>query len=340
MSGAGCSLSHTYHAAPWERFWRANVSSLAGHTFIWERGCTALMRDQPLIDEWLSVAAARLEDSSVPWHHRTMSYFDVNDCHGKHIAKEPIEPLVGMLRHPLFHCQKMQKRAGEGRSLLNTPATRQWLEAHHGGSEQRMLFEDFRGAVNTSHLLPAAVPAAFHGARPRAIMFDVGASTYNDGDGGASMSWFVETYRRLGITFERFFAWEKQIHAPQPLFSKMPVEVLDSLSYFNIPIEVEAGARHNPLRTLKAVARPSDFVVLKVDFDADVVEQALVQQILDDSVLTSLVDELYFEHHVYDIALALYKYGPKGEPKGPRLQDSYELFSKLREAGIRAHSWV
>ena len=155
------------------------------------------------------------------------------------------------------------------------------------------------------------------------------------------MSWFMETYRRLGFTFERIFAWEKQRHPPPILFGKpMPQNVLDSLSYYNIPIEIGVGARHNPLRTLRAVARPSDFVVLKVDFDADVIEQQLVEQLLADPSLSSLVDELYFEHHVYDIALALYKYGPKGTPTGPRLKDSYELFSKLREAGIRAHSWI
>ena len=120
----------------------------------------------------------------------------------------------------------------------------------------------------------------------------------------------------------------------------MPEEVLDSLSYYNIPIEPALGARHNPLRTLRAVAHPSDFVVLKVDFDADVIEQAFVEQILHDPQLVGLVDEMYFEHHVYDIALARYKYGPKGVATGPFLRDSYELFSKLREAGIRAHSWV
>ena len=42
----------------------------------------------------------------------------------------------------------------------------------------------------------------------RAFFFDVGASIYNTGAGGASQSWFVETYRRGGVEFDRIFAWE------------------------------------------------------------------------------------------------------------------------------------
>ena len=53
--------------------------------------------------------------------------------------------------------------------------------------------------------------------------------------------------------------------------------------------------------------------------------------------LAALVDELYFEHHLRDIAFSRYRYGPKG---GASLHESHELFSRLREAGMRANGWV
>ena len=47
----------------------------------------------------------------------------------------------------------------------------------------------------------------------------------------------------------------------------MPLEVKGILSYFNVPVDPSPSAEHNPLRTLKALTRPQDFVVLKIDID-------------------------------------------------------------------------
>ena len=44
--------------------------------------------------------------------------------------------------------------------------------------------------------------------RPRALYFDLGASSYLSGMGGSSMNWFVETYERHGIGFDEVHAWE------------------------------------------------------------------------------------------------------------------------------------
>ena len=336
-----CAVAASYHPAPWEQMWRANVSRIADASELWLRGCTVILDESEAIRTWLETAAARRERSDVPWAEAVMSYHAwTNSCTGRVLATVPIEPLVGTLRHPLFHCfrldSSLRKRGARG------------VAAHHATgrvahsdrlSTTRFEREDFGTALNKSYLLPSWADELTPRPR-RAFLFDLGASTYAAGAGGASQQWFVETYARQGIHFERIFAWEATPHQPHRLFQPpMPEAVLDALSYYNVPLSATPGARHNPLRTLRAVARANDFVVLKVDFDTPALERALVEQVLTPEI-SPLVDELYFEHHVHDSPLSRYKYGPKVGPDQDHLHDSYELFSRLREAGIRAHSWV
>ena len=66
---------------------------------------------------------------------------------------------------------------------------------------------------------------------------------------------------------------------------------------------------------------------------------AVLAQLLEDTALSALIDEFYFEHHVVSSPMFY-----EGWNRGPRLTrtlaDSYTAFTKLRELGIRAHSWV
>ena len=47
----------------------------------------------------------------------------------------------------------------------------------------------------------------------------------------------------------------------------MPESVVDAISYYNVPLSPTVGHLRNPLRTLQAVARREDFVVLKMDVE-------------------------------------------------------------------------
>ena len=68
-------------------------------------------------------------------------------------------------------------------------------------------------------------------------------------------------------------------------------------------------------------------------------EEALLAQLIADRALSVLVDEFYFEHHVLNTPM--WHYGWKGGTvTNHTIVHSYELFSQLRELGIRAHSWV
>ena len=124
--------------------------------------------------------------------------------------------------------------------------------------------------------------------------------------------------------------------------------MLYRLSYFNLPLSVIKGHRHNPLSAVAELVRPDDFAVVKVDFDSPTLEAALVEQMLAPEI-SALVDELYFEYHFHFGADAR---GPWGETQNknksstdpPYLPDDVDdalgLMRRLREAGIRSHFWI
>ena len=148
----------------------------------------------------------------------------------------------------------------------------------------------------------------------------------------------MDTYASRGFHFDRILAWEAQRHAPQDIFAQYPTDVFGRVSYYNIPADPEEGARGNPLRVLKQLTRKEDFVVIKIDIDNDPVELAFIQQILHDPAISELIDELYFEHHVSGHPLHKESWG--AAQKLMNMSQSYTIFSRLRELGIRAHSWV
>ena len=136
---------------------------------------------------------------------------------------------------------------------------------------------------------------------------------------------------------------------PAQIFEGMPNDLMTSISYFNIPVEDTKGGKNNPWRYVRDLTRPEDFVVVKIDIDTPNIEIELMRQLLldDDNTnafededgvrLSELIDELYFEHHVWGSGLSpsWAGSGMEGDMVG-----SYTMFSQLRNLGIRAHSWV
>ena len=51
-------------------------------------------------------------------------------------------------------------------------------------------------------------------------------------------------------------------------------------------------------------------------------------------------DEFYFEHHVLHSPMGRSWTRGSGPALQQTLSDSYALFTRLRELGVRAHSWV
>jgi hypothetical protein len=168
----------------------------------------------------------------------------------------------------------------------------------------------------------------------RSFYFDLGASMYNSGGGGASQSWFVETY---GIHWDGIYAWEAAAYSPSEAWANIPSHIKPIYHWYNIPVNPEVGHPDNALEYIKIVTKPEDYVLLKIDIDNNAVEEALIRQLLDSKELMALVDELYFEHHVNVEPMHKY-WGTKNSRE--TLEDTYNIFTRLRNNGILAHSWV
>lgn len=99
-------------------------------------------------------------------------------------------------------------------------------------------------------------------------------------------------------------------------------------------------SRRNPWVILRGIAKPGDFVSVKLDIDAESVERPIVEQLAASPEDAALVDEFFFEHHVRI---------PRSSPSpnwwhaltkdSPQLPTSYRLFTKLRRLGVRMHYW-
>lgn len=311
-----------YVPSTWEQQWNQEISTLADETTHWSvKGGCAKMRDaSSLISQWLLwwetrndwTADGMMKES---WPTEVFSFHEItNVCDTEApVVKIPIEPLVGILRHPRHICFSP--------SPFYDEVTRSFE-----------LDKNYMLPLWNFEVLPAPTTNFF---------FDLGASLYSAGLGGASQSWFIDTYKTRGIIFDRILAWEAEPYTPIEIFEGMPPEILDRMSYYNLAADAEIGAKFNPLRTIRALCKPSDFVVLKIDIDHTQVEEELVRELATNPELAELVDEFYFEHHVVKSPLMHTWQDYTGAfGKSASIEHSYKLFSALRQQGVRAHPWV
>ena len=186
--------------------------------------------------------------------------------------------------------------------------------------------------------------------QPRALLFDVGSTHWaavpDSETGFFGVSWLVDAYGKLGIEFDAVHAWEASPKNAREYFGAMPLALGAKWHFYNFPVTGPAIAGsgvsgnlpgpENVLEVLRAVARPGDFVVFKIDIDAEALEEKIVLELLADDALGALVDDFYFEHHVRNVVM-----GPRGwgDVQLRDVQDSIGLFQALRRRGIRAHSW-
>lgn len=166
---------------------------------------------------------------------------------------------------------------------------------------------------------------------------------WDTGGGGSSQSWFHETYTtRILCSQRRFssaYAWEASKHDPATALGKIPAVVKPRYHWLNVPIVPEVGHPDNPLTVILSETTPSDFVVFKLDVDDWRVEEAVINQILDDKNVSSRIDELFWEHHVSFEPMASSYWGAATHTQFKQ-EDSLRMFDALRRRGIKAHSWV
>ena len=295
-----------YQASEFEDSWTSGIKSLKSDHPSWQAGCKKMREDIAHVNAVAKGLELHEARSSVEFSEFQLSYFVYkNSCTGKN-TKVFIEPLVSFLRHPSALCF---------------------------GGEDRVLDKSYL-------MVPYVDEVTSKGAYK--WLFDAGASTYDTGAGGASQSWFVNTYRARGIEFDRIIGWEAAVHDPRTQWNTVPADIKRKTSWYNIPATTGINDADNPLTFIKELAKVEDFVVFKLDIDAPHVEIELVQQIMNDPLLLSLIDEFYFEHHVTGSIMQWHGWGDLRNSNAPRgdIVDSYEIFDFLRRKGVRAHSWV
>jgi hypothetical protein len=232
----------------------------------------------------------------------------------------PIEPFALTLRHP-YLCKACSLETGQ---LL--PGFRKADAFKHPEFEKYF--------VNKGYLLLEwRLPPL-----RRAWFFDVGASTWNQGIGGASQKWVHDQYSLRGIRWSGIYAWEARPVLSSHVWGEIPGHLKPIYHWYNIPADPKPGSDDNPLEMIKGVCKPQDFVVLKLDIDKTLVELKFIAQIQADPLLQELIDEMFFEHHIFIEPLAECCFSTTEEDG--LMSDSTKIFLGLRRAGIRIHSWV
>ena len=170
----------------------------------------------------------------------------------------------------------------------------------------------------------------------RIVLVDMGASLQFHGDATQPAMYLTELYRKFGFYFDHIYAFEVTPIPPATVFSKVPAHLQASYHWINVGVESDPSSLLNPLKMLLDNFRHDDFIVIKLDIDTASIELPLAMQLLEDDRYSMLVDQFYFEHHVFLQELA----SNWGRSMNGSVLESLQLFSKLREKGIAAHSWV
>lgn len=158
----------------------------------------------------------------------------------------------------------------------------------------------------------------------------------------SQQAWFYNLYDSLCLHFDGMWMWESIFRDPREVFDTVPPHLRSIYRWFNFPSVSSSTTNINswdsPLNHILVEARKEDIVILKIDFDRDDQEIAIIQQILDFPDVADLIDELYFEHHVN--VEVLNQYWMTENLKKIFHSDSLKLFTALRVRGIRAHAFV
>ncbi|CAF2528213.1 unnamed protein product [Rotaria sp. Silwood2] len=267
-------------------------------------------------------------------------------------VSQVIEPLIGLLRDPLTICTRINSlpasvyqgsQVQSKRFLLLSVAAPFYI--HSSPQNRNSLEINVQSNKHNTNLLPWMYQRSklnlldkeldLDGINGQNILIDLGSSYFGNwgGDSNAAAGrWFYEQYKRFGVKFDRIVAYEYAPLDAKAAWNQLPDDVFPVYTLINVGCA--ATGKFNPWVMLKAIARPHDHVVIKLDIDTPAIEIPLINQLLNDSSIHSLVDELFFEHHINVKAMQAYW----GRPPGT-LKDSYVLFTKLRQLGIRMHSW-
>ncbi|WIA14773.1 hypothetical protein OEZ85_003257 [Tetradesmus obliquus] len=316
-----CTTQTTYISSDLELAWLGNVTA-------WQdRFCDVVRtpQQQQWTKIWLDTIAAEASGKqNITYDPAVFSRFvTTRTCPGQQQAPQEsiitwIEPLAHGLRHPNSLCNM-------GADLFN---------------RGYLLIANQKDVLA---LRAAATPSNSEACSSRscqAIYMDLGATRWEAALNSVGQAWFYRSYAQRGITMDRLLLWEAvPVSPPSAIFAQLPKELFHKYQYFNIPAGTDYSDASHPVRMLKSIAQPADFVAFKLDIDNYAAENSILSNLSGDTAAAALVDEFFLEYHV-DFKPMIER-GWKGtEDPNKKLADAFKHFQQLRQKGWRAHSWV
>eukprot|EP00891_Asterochloris_glomerata_P007234 jgi/Astpho2/7234/Aster-x1426 len=294
----GCLEFRGYHSSDWEQRWLQDVDTLQ------KGACEAMKQDADLGRGWVQQAALAHELRFLPSNSTIWSYMEYsNTCHRSLPLFVPVEPLVGLLRHPFGHPH------------CYTP---EFMEYN---------------IENRSHLLamPMSAPLSAKIFPGKKYLLDLGCG----GSYGSSLAWFVDKYHMRGLDFDEVWGWEAAQVDATAFWASVPPDVMPKLHFYNAYVSDDFKSPANPVNIISSIVQPGDMVVVKLDIDTEWLEQAIMGALMERHLL-SVLAELYFEQHFSgtDEMNPYFGYDLK-----TTLKDTMHNFVSLRRRGIRIHYW-
>ncbi|CAF1289039.1 unnamed protein product [Rotaria magnacalcarata] len=318
---------HNYTPSAWETYWYSNIDK-----FQYEVCSTLAQPDQVNITINALNRIMYLQTTVFDRHIRTMPidkqfsqiYYRQSCSNEEHNAMQLIEPLIGLIRDPLTMCPE-----------ISSVPSDLYLKGEYALQSKRFLLLAPSSPFQIRPFLSKDIaPLApwLYSLGSKKILMDIGSSYFKSRNGNTAeigTKWFYDYYKEKSIRFDRIIAYEFQKLETRRAWEELPDDVYPFYTFINVGVEEETG-RFNPWTMIEAIANPEDYVVVKFDIDKPPLESALMKQLLDEnSRARYLIDEFFFEKHVSD----------DRNSKEDKLKDSYELFTKLRQYGIRMHGW-
>lgn len=244
------------------------------------------------------------------------------------------------------------------------------------GNEHRKIIEPLIGHFRHPFALPNCKPEgnavrtqdrsyiAFGGASRvddsfypgKRYLFDLGTAAF-----WTSLQYFISRYSGLGIEFDSIWAWEAE-RMPN-YWDYVPHDVQGKLHFYNQAISSDLTSPSHPLKILKTVYQPGDFVVrwtavivglyaycqlillqlytssflvqvLKLDIDNTPLEMSIMDEVERDDALRNMISDFMFELH-YNSADMQVHFG------SPNMSYAEALMTlrRFRELGVPLHYW-
>ena len=117
-------------------------------------------------------------------------------------------------------------------------------------------------------------------------------------------------------------------------WSVVPDDYVSRLHFYNTGFDVNTSHAAHPINIIRAIHKPGDVVIVKLDIDNSELELSVIREIEENPSLARMISEMFFEMHYDHREMAEF-----GLDNGRTLSDVVARFKALRKAGLILHYW-